>query len=275
MKLVLIGAGSAVFTRGLVADLILSPEMGPLELGLVDTEPEALQVAEDLCSRMIRSRDADIRVIADIDRREVLPAADVVVTTIGVGGRRSWEADVLVPREHGIFQPVGDSVMPGGISRAMRMIPALVDIARDVGSICPHAQFYNYSNPMTANCWAILEATGVPVTGLCHGTFDVQRRLASLIGAPSKQVSSLYAGINHLTFIFDLRWHGRDAWPIVRARLAEERGQPVHTDFLDRQFPDMAAPSQSFKVSDNPFSWSLFDSYDAYPAVNDLSLIHI
>ena len=68
MKLVLIGAGSAVFTRGLVADLILSPEMGPLELGLVDTEPEALQVAEDLCSRMIRSRDADIRVIADIDR---------------------------------------------------------------------------------------------------------------------------------------------------------------------------------------------------------------
>ena len=269
MKLVLIGAGSAVFTRGLVADLILSPEMGPLELGLVDTEPEALQVAEDLCSRMIRSRDADIRVIADIDRREVLPAADVVVTTIGVGGRRSWEADVLVPREHGIFQPVGDTVMPGGISRAMRMIPALVDIARDVGSICPHAQFYNYSNPMTANCWAILEATGVPVTGLCHGTFDVQRQLASLIGAPSKQVSSLYAGINHLTFIFDLRWHGRDAWPIVRARLAEEHGQPVDTDFLDRQFPDMAAPSQSFKVSDNPFSWSLFDSYDAYPAVND------
>lgn len=268
-KIVLIGAGSAVFTRGLVADLILSPDMGPWELGLVDTDPDALEVARDLCRRMIQSRDADITLQADTDRREILPDADVVVTTIGVGGRRSWETDVFVSRKNGIFQPVGDTVMPGGISRAMRMIPALVDIARDVGALCPQAQFFNYSNPMTANCWAILEATGVAVTGLCHGTLNVERQLASFIGAPSNQVSSLYAGINHLTFIHDLRWNGRDAWPIVRARLAEERGEPVDADALGQQFPEMGAPSESFKASDNPFSWSLFESYGAYPAVND------
>ena len=115
----------------------------------------------------------------------------------------------------------------------------------------------------------MLESTGVPVTGLCHGTFNVERQLASFIGAPPQQVSSLYAGINHLTFLFDLRWNGRDAWPIVRARLAEERGEPIDAGTLGQQFPEMGASSESFKASDNPFSWSLFESYGAYPAVND------
>jgi alpha-galactosidase len=88
---------------------------------------------------------------------------------------------------------VGDSVMPGGVSRAMRMIPALVDIARDVKAICPEPLFVNYANPLTANCWAIRKATGVPVVGLCHGVFHVERQLAEFIGAPPEEVTSLYA----------------------------------------------------------------------------------
>jgi alpha-galactosidase len=142
----------------------------------------------------------------------------------------------------------------------MRMIPALVDVARDVKALCPEALFVNYSNPMTANCWAIRRATGLPVVGLCHGVFHVERQLAGFIGAPPQEVTSLYAGLNHLTFIFDLRWRGRDAWPLVRARLAEELGD---------SFDEMGAPSESFRAAENPFSWSLFETYGAYPAVND------
>ncbi len=186
-KIVLVGAGSASFTRGLVADLILSEDLGPWELGLVDTGPEALETAEGLTRRMIEARGVDIPVQASTDRKEVLAGADVVVMTVGVGGRPSWEADVQVPRQHGVYQPVGDTVMAGGISRAMRMIPALVDIARDVKDLCPDALFFNYSNPMTANCWAIREAVGIPVTGLCHGTFNVVNQLADLIGAPPQR----------------------------------------------------------------------------------------
>jgi alpha-galactosidase len=252
-KIVLIGAGSAMFTQGLVADMIQSPELGPWELGLVDVDPQALETAEGLSRRMVEGRGAEIAVSTSTDRRDVLPGADVVVSTVGVGGRRAWEADVFIPRKYGVYQPVGDSVMPGGVSRAMRMIPALVDIARDVKAICPEALFVNYANPLTANCWAIRKATGVPVVGLCHGVFHVERQLAEFIGAPPEEMTSLYAGLNHLTFIFDLRWRGRDAWPLVRARLAGELG----------------APSQSFKAADNPFSWSLFETYGAYPAVND------
>jgi alpha-galactosidase len=244
-KIVLIGAGSAVFTRGLVADLIQAPEFGPWHLGLVDIDAAALETAEGLSRRMIQAQGADITIQADTDRCKVLPGADVVVTTIGVGGRRAWEADVFIPRQYGIAQPVGDTVMPGGISRAMRMVPAMVAIARDVQALCPNAWFFNYSNPMTANCWAIRKATGMPVVGLCHGVFHVERQLAALIDAPPEEVTSLFVGLNHMTFIFDLRLHGHDAWPLVRKRLAEGHG------------------------ANNPFSWSLFKTYGAYPAVND------
>ena len=272
-RIVLIGAGSAVFTRGLVADLILSPELGPWELGLVDVDPEALETAEGLSRRMVAARGAAIDIQASTDRRDLLPGSDVVVTTVGVGGRRSWEADVSIPRKYGIHQPVGDTVMPGGISRSMRMIPAMVDIARDVGDLCPDAWFFNYGNPMTANCWAIRKATGVPVVGLCHGVFGVEGQLASFIGAPPQEVTSLYVGLNHLTFMLDFRWKGRDAWPLVRARLSEERGTPVDKGPLREIFPELADWPEAFKASQNPFSWSLFDAYGAYPAVNDRHVV--
>ncbi len=272
-KIVLIGAGSASFTRGLVADLILSPELGPWKLGLVDVSPDALETAEGLSARMVEARGADVEIQASTDRKDVLPGADVVVTTVGVGGRRSWEADFTIPRKYGIYQPVGDTAMPGGTSRAMRMISAMVDIARDVGDLCPDAQFFNYGNPMTANCWAIRKATGVPVVGLCHGVFGVEGQLASFIGAPRQEVTSLYVGINHLTFMLDLRWKGRDAWPLVRARLSEERGTPVDRGPLRAVFPELGEWPEAFRSSENPFSWSLFDAYGAYPAVNDRHVV--
>lgn len=267
-KIVLIGAGSAMFTRGLVADLILTGK--PWHVGLVDIDPAALETAEGLSRRMIEARGAEIALSASTERRDLLPGADVVVTTVGVGGRRAWEADVFIPRKYGIYQPVGDTIMPGGISRAMRMVPAMVEIAKDIARLCPEARFFNYGNPMTVNCWAIRRATGVPVVGLCHGVMHVERELAQFMGAPSDEVTSLGVGVNHFTWIYDLRWRGRDAWPLVRARLAEERGEPVDYGELRKRFPELGAPAPDRpKAAANPFSWSLFAAHGAYPAVND------
>jgi len=95
----------------------------------------------------------------------------------------------------------------------------------------------------------------------------------ALIGAPPEEVTSLFVGLNHLTFIFDFRWRGCDAWPLVKARLAEERGQPFDKDSLDKLFPEMGIPTGTFKAADNPFSWSLFETYGAYPAVNDRHVV--
>jgi alpha-galactosidase len=272
-KIVLIGAGSAVFTRGLVADLISASSQEPRILGLVDIDMQALKTAEGLSRRMVQAKGADISIVASTNRRDILPDADVVVSTIGVGGRRAWEVDVLIPRKYGIYQPVGDSVMPGGISRAMRMIPALVDITLDVKEICPNALFANYSNPMTANCAAIWKATSLPVVGLCHGTFHTERQLARFIGAPPDEVTSLFVGLNHLTFIFDLRWRGLDAWPLVRTRLAEEHGESQPQGQSVRELWKPGVNDGDFIAADNPFSWSLFKTYCAYPAPADRHVV--
>src|SRR5688572_14392479 len=129
-RIVLIGAGSAVFTRGLVADLI---RLGiKADLALVDIDPHALHVAEALTRKMIEVQKSPIHVRGSTNRRDVLKDATAVICTVGVGGRRAWEQDVFIPRKYEIFAPVGDTVGPGGSSRALRMIPAMVDIARDV-----------------------------------------------------------------------------------------------------------------------------------------------
>ena len=118
---------------------------------------------------------------AALDRKDVLKGATVVITTIGVGGRRAWEQDVFVPRKYGIYMPVGDTVGPGGTSRALRMIPDMVDIARDVLDLAPDALFFNYANPMSPVCRGVLKATGAKMVGLCHGTIDTARWIAKLL----------------------------------------------------------------------------------------------
>ena len=132
LKLVLIGAGSTVFTQRLVADIILVGEADRWELALVDIDPVTLDAVDKLVAKMLLAKGANIPVTATTDRRAVLKGADFVVTTIAVGGRKGWQRDIEIPRRHGIFQPVGDTAMPGGISRAMRMIPQMLAIARDV-----------------------------------------------------------------------------------------------------------------------------------------------
>ena len=254
-KIVLIGAGSVNFTQVLVADFARTCPADGLRLALVDINPDALDVSAKLVRRMVELLGADIEVDASTDRRDVLSGADVVITTISVGGRRAWESDVFIPRTYGVFQSVGDTAMPGGISRAARMIPALVAIANDVKTLCPDALFFNYANPMSANCLAIRRATGVPVIGLCHGTFRTERYLADLAGIPedkSKRVTSLGVGINHFTFILDLRDEGVDLFPDVRQQLSQQARDARLT---------------------HPFSWELFQRWGAYPAPGDRHIV--
>ncbi|HEX4812778.1 MAG TPA: hypothetical protein VFV66_08495 [Nonomuraea sp.] len=266
--LVLIGAGSAVFTRGLLADLISASDLGRWEIRLVDVNPEALTVATRLAELMVRARKADgvITVRSSTDRKEMLPGADFVVTCVGVGGRSAWQADHDVCVRHGVFQPVGDSVMPGGVSRALRTVPVMVEIAKDVADLAPDAFFFNYSNPMTANVQAMTAYAGVNVVGLCHGMHHVQRELAAFAGLPFEKTSTLYAGINHLTFIYDFRHNGRDAWPIVRERMERELAQPADP-------ADIGSIWENGKAWHNPFSWEIFRRYGAYPAANDRHVV--
>jgi alpha-galactosidase len=250
-KLVLIGAGSAMFTQGLVMDLIEQAKVDKWHLSLVDIDPKALEPMRLLCGKMISEKGADIELSYSTDRRDVLEGADYVVSTIGVGGRRAWEQDVFIPRKYGVFQPVGDSVAPGGISRAMRMIPAMVDITNDIIKLCPKARFFNYSNPMTTICRAVRKNTGFPVIGLCHGVKNGQRRIARFAGLDPAKVSSCAAGVNHMVFIYDLRFDGKDAWPYIFDKLRTKETRLGNTEEL------------------GPLSRNFIETYRAYPASDD------
>jgi len=230
-KVVLIGAGSAVFTRGLLADLIVEGER--CELALVDIDPDALEVAYRLAERMVEARDAPITLSKHLDRREALPGADFVVTTIAVGGRRAWEQDVFVPREYGIYQPVGDTIMPGGISRALRQIPAMLAIARDVSELAPDAHFFNYANPMAAICRAVHKATEQDVVGLCHGVKSGERHLAEMLDVEPERCQFTAVGMNHLCFFTEFAVDGKDAFPRVRDML--EDNDPAQGEYLRRK----------------------------------------
>jgi alpha-galactosidase len=265
-KVVLIGAGSAMFTRGLLRDMI--ERQWDAEVALVDVDARALATAAGLARKMIIARRAPLTLSSSTDRREVLPGASVVITTIGVGSRRAWEQDVFVPRKHGIFQPVGDTVMPGGTSRALRMIPPMVEIAEDILDLAPQALFFNYGNPMAAVCRAVHKATGANMVGLCHGVRQVHAYLARALGVPIDRVTFSAAGINHLTWFTEVRVDGRDAMPQLKRVAGERLAGGVLPKHGDPRMSDTPWDESGVSV-DYPFAWQMLELFGAFPCVMD------
>ena len=242
--IVLLGVGSTYFTRGIVESLIRKG--GEWDVRMVDIDPICLDISLKLAQRLIDLYQAPVTVRGALDREEVLAGADAVVSTIGVGGRRAWEKDVAIFRQFNVYQSTGDTYGAGGVSRALRMIPVLVEVARDIERLCPNALFINFSNPMTVNIWAIAKASKVKVAGLCYGVTYFQHYLASLIGMRWDQLECRAIGVNHFTWITDLRFKGESVWPKVR-RVMEERGAALG----------------------DPYTWELFRMFDAFPCVGD------
>lgn len=267
-KIVLIGAGSAVFTKGLIADFIQS-QYGKWEIALCDINSTILESITKLAKKMVEQKNSDIVISSSTDRTELLPGADFVVTTIAVGGRRAWEQDVKIPRKYGIYQPVGDSIMPGGISRAQRMIPVMIEIAKDVERLCPDAYFFSYSNPMTAIVTAVRRATNVKLIGLCHGVIYGEKYLAKMLGVDVKRITTIGAGLNHLTWLYDIRVDGKDVrqelLDIVSKQKEDHKKNPHERNFFNPLLEDKEIPNHM----DNPLSWELFERYLGLPAVVD------
>lgn len=269
-KIVLIGAGSVMFAVGLISDLVAGG--AEASLVLVDTDPVALETVERLARKLADSgtaqkSNARLEIAAHTDRRAALPEATVVVCMIGVGGRRAWEQDVFIPRRYGVHVPVGDSTGPGGASRALRMIPAMVDIARDVLDLAPQALFFNYGNPMSATCRGVRKATGAHVIGLCHGVFHIGNQLARLLEVPPRDFTYMAVGLNHLTWFVEARADGRDAMPRLR-ELADRQAAREPAPELGLHFAE-AGNADIEKINHDPFCWRLMQLFGAFPAPSD------
>jgi alpha-galactosidase len=270
-KLVIVGAGSAMFTQGIVRDWLQWKPAGDWELALVDNKPEILEATARLVRHAVQKADETLKVTAFVDIRDALLNATIVVCTIGVGGRRAWEQDVLIPRQYGILQPVGDSVMPGGISRALRMIPQVLAIAHHVEELCPTARFFNYANPMTCVVRALCKHTKLNVTGLCSGVDETLRYLARYTGVSFESVSARWAGINHCTWIMDMRSNGASLWPTCHRLLA--KSPVLRPELLGRMFWDEGWQSSGACREDAAFSWELFAQFGAFPAPMDRHVV--
>ena len=265
-KLVVIGAGSAMFTQGLIADLLNQlPGGHTWAVALCDIVPETLKGIEFLVKKMAAAKNVCLDVTSSTNRCDLLPDADYVVSTIGVGGRRSWEQDVFIPRKYGIFQPVGDTAMPGGLSRAMRMVPAMIDIVNDVKKLAPSAMFFNYSNPMSIILRALAKTVDFPVTGLCMGTVGSQDYIADTMGYDRSCFTTLAAGINHCTFIYDFRYEGKCVKNEIRQKI-----ETVYVDGFDSKMIDRFHGEKEIELMlSEPFSWFFFLNNGSFPAPGD------
>ena len=223
-SVVLIGAGSTVFTPGLMRDLASAPAFEGWTVHLVDVSAEAADTMARLGRRIASEREADLTFVPHTDRRTALPGARFVTTTIAVGAAEGWRKDLEIPAEHGIAQTVGDSVGPGGVLRALRHVPELVAIATDVADLAPEALLVNYSNPLTANVLGVTTSTPVTAIGLCHGTMHTRAKLADDLQVPRDEVHAVFAGLNHLCWLLELRRGDEDLYPRLRRLVAARAG---------------------------------------------------
>ena len=219
-KIAFIGAGSFGFTRSLVRDILTFPALADATIALMDIDPDRLAAIQGAVNRIVEAGGYPAKVFATTDRAEALRGADGVVCTILAGGVQVWRHDIEIPKKYGVDINVGDTRGPAGIFRALRTIPVMLDICRDIERYCPNAIFLNYTNPMAMLCRAMQGQSNVTVTGLCHSVQGTAEMLAEWIGAPMDEVTFLSAGINHQAWYLDFKWNGQDAYPLIRAAVA-------------------------------------------------------
>jgi alpha-galactosidase len=215
-KIAFIGAGSLEFTRNLARDILTFPLLEDATLALMDIDAERLDFARRSVQRIVDMGGYPARVEATMDRAEALRGADAVLCTILVGGTQVWRHDIEIPKKYGVDINIGDTRGPAGIFRALRTIPVMLDIVRDMERYCPTATLLNYTNPMAMLCRAMQRESFIRLTGLCHSVQGTAMMLAGWIGAPFPEITYTCAGINHQAWYLKFEWNGQDAYPLIR-----------------------------------------------------------
>lgn len=219
-KIAIIGAGSAVFARRLITDVLSWPELQESRISLMDVDPERLGMIEALARKMVADQRLGAGVEATTDRARALDGADYVIATISVGW--AYEPDrpeYAIPKKYGLEQTVADTIGVGGIFRFLRTAPVMLEICRDMERLCPGALLLNYVNPMAMLCWTLAEATKIRLVGLCHSVQGTARQLADYTRVPFDEVVYWTAGINHQAWYLTLRHGKEDLYPRLRRAL--------------------------------------------------------
>ncbi len=228
MKIVLLGAGS-LFFEAVIIEIARTPELYGADVVLYDIDEERMKLIEQVGRRLSDHYKGGLNITTTTDRARALDGADAAVASIGVHGHgQKWhQKDVEAVAKFGIMQTTGDSVGPSGISQGLRIIPIFVDIARDMERYCPDCHLLNHSNPMGAICRAVTKATSIKTIGYCHNVINDFSVFAKTLGVEKSELDVVVAGVNHMTWLLEMRHKGKDVYPDFKKRfLAEEPAAP-------------------------------------------------
>lgn len=222
-KIAFIGAGSVVFTQGLLTDLFAFTELRDIHIALHDIDPERLATAHGAARHIADRSGATPHITAHADRREALADAQFVINIVQVGMGESTRTDFDVPAAYGVRQTIGDTLGIGGIFRALRTFPVLKALGADIAELCPDAWLLNYTNPMAMNVQYLTAATGLTrVVGLCHSVYWTLRDLSDLLDVPYEEVTYRAAGVNHQAWLLRFEHNGTDLYPRLDELIAAE-----------------------------------------------------
>ncbi|MBF9031794.1 alpha-galactosidase [Rhodobacterales bacterium HKCCE3408] len=217
-KLAFIGAGSTIFMKNIVGDMLHFEALRDADIALMDIDPNRLAESELVARRMVETMGTGATVTATTDRARALDGADFVVTAFQTGGYRpSTVIDFDVPKTFGLRQTIADTLGVGGIMRGLRTVPHLWAVADDMTRLCPQATMLQYVNPMAINTWALAERfPQVKAVGLCHSVQNTVEEIAHDLDIPKEEIRHRVAGVNHVAFFLKLEHNGRSLYPALR-----------------------------------------------------------
>jgi alpha-galactosidase len=223
-KIVFIGAGSTVFAKNLLGDILNYPELAESTISLFDIDEKRLRESEAMAQRVTHILGVKPAIEITTNRRAALDGADYAIAMFQVGGYKPGTViDFEIPKKYGLRQTIGDTLGIGGIMRGLRTIPVLLDMGREMEKLCPDVMFLNYVNPMVMNTWAVNRATKIKTVGLCHSVPHTAAELAHDIGVPIEEINYMVAGINHMAFYLKFERNGEDLYPLIRRVVDEGR----------------------------------------------------
>ena len=222
-RIAFIGAGSVVFTKNLLGDILDFPALHEVQIALHDIDPDRLETAESMARYVAAARGASPTITTHLDRRAAIDGADFVLNMVQIGGHEATLRDFEIPARYGLRQSIADTLGVGGIFRMLRTAPHMLALGNEMAELCPRAWLLNYTNPMAMLCQLVYQGTPTKqVVGLCHSVQATVRDLSELVGVPQEEVTFLSAGINHQAFLLRFEYDGESLYPRLDERIAAD-----------------------------------------------------
>ncbi|MEM6431123.1 MAG: alpha-glucosidase/alpha-galactosidase [Deinococcota bacterium] len=223
-KITFIGAGSTVFAKNLMGDILSYPELAESTLTLFDINQERLNTSEIVAHKIADVLGVHPKIEVTTDRKRALDGADYAISMFQIAGYKPGTVtDFEIPKKYGLRQTISDTLGIGGIMRGLRTIPVFLDMCQEMEQLCPDVTHLNYVNPMAMNCWAMNKASSIKTVGLCHSVQGTAEQLAKDINVPIEDINYLCAGINHVAFYLQFERDGVSLYPEIAKVIDEDR----------------------------------------------------